>query len=142
MNFVMKRGTLKGHTSPALTAIPQLAQASAVRRGGINLWFFLFVTFAAGGAALWVFLWIKKARPAAGIFGYAGLAAVGSVAGNFFTLKALARLPETIVFPVSNAGPIIAAVLLSLFYFRERIKPLAYLGISAGIAGIALLTRP
>lgn len=125
-----------------LTAIPQIAQAAAARRGGINLWFFLFVTFGAGAAALWIFLGIKKARPARGLFGYAGLAAVGSVAGNFFTLKALARLPETVVFPVSNAGPIIAAVLLALLYFREKIRPLGYLGIAAGIAGIVLLALP
>lgn len=126
----------------ALTAIPQLAQAAAVRRGEVNLWFFLFATFASGAAALWVFLWAKKARPAAGAFGFAGLAAVGSVAGNFFTLKALSRLPETAVFPVSNAGPIIAAVLLGLLYFKERIRPLAWLGIAAGLAGIVLLARP
>ncbi len=124
-----------------LTAVPQLAQAAAVRQGEINLWFFLFATFASGGAALWIFLAAAKTRPSAGAFGYAGLAAVGSVAGNFFTLKALSRLPETAVFPVANAGPIIAAVLLGLLYFKERIRPLAWLGIAAGIAGIVLLAR-
>lgn len=125
-----------------LTGIPQIAQAAAARLGAINLWFFLFVTFAAGAAALWIFLVAKKAKPARGLFGYAGLAAVGSVAGNFFTLRALAKLPETVVFPVANAGPIIAAVLLSLLYFREKIKPLGYLGIAAGLAGIVLLALP
>jgi multidrug transporter EmrE-like cation transporter len=34
---------------------------------------------------------------------------------------------------------VIAAVLLSLLYFREKIKPLGYLGIMAGLAGIVLL---
>jgi len=55
-------------------------------------------------------------------------------------LRALAKLPEPVVFPVSMAGPILAAVLLSVFYFRERIKPLGYLGIAAGLAGVLFLT--
>lgn len=122
-----------------LTGIPQLAQAAAVRLGSINLWFFLFLTFSAGAVALWAFLLVKKAKTRRGLFGYGTLAAVGSVAGNFFLLRALARLPEPVVFPVSMAGPIVAAVLLSVFYFRERIKPLGYLGIAAGLAGIVFL---
>jgi len=122
-----------------LTAIPQISQAAAARLGAINLWFFLFLTFFAGAAALWLFLLIKKTKTARGLLTYGALAAVGSVAGNFFTLRALAKLPEPVVFPVSLAGPVIAAVLLSLLYFREKIKPLGYLGILAGLAGIILL---
>lgn len=122
-----------------LTGIPQLSQAAAARLGAINLWFFLFLTFFAGTVALWLFLLIKGTKPARGLFGYGALAAVGSVAGNFFTLRALAKLPEPVVFPVSMAGPILAAVLLSVFYFREKIKPLGYLGIAAGLAGILFL---
>jgi drug/metabolite transporter (DMT)-like permease len=122
-----------------LTGIPQISQAAAARLGAINLWFFLFLTFLAGALALWIFLLAKKAGPKRGVFGYGALAAVGSVVGNFFTLRALAKLPEPVVFPVSLAGPVIAAVLLSLLYFRERIKPLGYLGILAGLAGIVFL---
>jgi drug/metabolite transporter (DMT)-like permease len=122
-----------------LTGIPQVAQAAAARLGAINLWFFLFLTFFAGATALWLFLLAKGTKPGRGVLGYGALAAVGSVAGNFFTLRALAKLPETVVFPVSLAGPVIAAVLLSIFYFREKIKPLAYLGILAGLGGIVLM---
>jgi drug/metabolite transporter (DMT)-like permease len=122
-----------------LTGIPQLAQAAAARLGDINLWFFLFVTFSAGAVALGLVLRIKRVKARRGLFGYTTLAAVGSVAGNFFILRALAKLPEPVVFPVSTAGPILAAVLLSVFFFRERIKPLGYLGIAIGLAGIVLL---
>ena len=122
-----------------LTGIPQLAQAAAARLGAINLWFFLFLTFTAGAVALWLFLLVKGEKPARGLFRYGALAAVGSVAGNFFILRALAKLREPVVFPVSTAGPILAAVLLSVFYFREKIKPLGYLGIAVGLAGIVLL---
>ena len=126
-------------TAFVLTGIPQLAQAAAARLGAINLWFFLFLTFSAGAAALWLFLLLKGVKPVRGLFGYGALAAVGSVAGNFFTLRALAELREPVVFPVSTAGPILAAVLLSVFYFREKIKPLGYLGILAGLGGIVLM---
>lgn len=122
-----------------LTSIPQISQAAAARLGAINLWFFLFLTFLAGAVALWLFLGIKGEKPARGLFLYGTLAAVGSVAGNFFTLRALAKLPEPVVFPVSLAGPVIAAVLISLLYFRERIRPLGYLGILAGLTGIVFL---
>jgi drug/metabolite transporter (DMT)-like permease len=122
-----------------LTAIPQIAQAAAARLGAVNFWFFLFVTFSAGALALWAFLLAKRTKPAAGLFKYGTLAAFGSVAGNLFTLRALVRLPEPVVFPVSTAAPILAAVLLAVFYFREKIKPLGYVGILAGLAGIIFL---
>ncbi len=122
-----------------LTGIPQLAQAAAARLGEINLWFFLFLTFLAGAVALWTVVLARKMKTRRGLFGFGTLAAAGSVAGNFFTLKALAKLPEPIVFPVSMAGPILAAVLLSVFYFREKIRPLGYLGILAGLGGIVLM---
>jgi drug/metabolite transporter (DMT)-like permease len=122
-----------------LTGIPQVSQAAAARLGAINFWFFLFVTFLAGALALWLFLLVKRAKPAPGLFRYGTLAALGSVAGNLFTLRALVKLPEPVVFPVSTAGPILAAVLLAVFYFREKIKPLGYLGILAGLAGIISL---
>ncbi|MCK7518508.1 MAG: DMT family transporter [Ignavibacteriales bacterium] len=124
-----------------LTGIPQVSQAAAARLGAINLWFYLFLTFSAGAAALWLFILLKGTMPGRGVLSYGALAAVGSVAGNFFTLKALGKLPEPVVFPVSLAGPVIAAVLLSLLYFKERIEPLGYLGILAGLAGI-VASRP
>lgn len=126
-------------TAFILTGIPQIAQAAAARLGAINFWYFLFLTFLSGSGALWLFLLAKGTKPGLGVHVYGALAAVGSVAGNFFTLRALVKLPETVVFPVSLAGPVIAAVLLSLLYFKERIKPLGYLGILAGLAGIVLL---
>jgi drug/metabolite transporter (DMT)-like permease len=122
-----------------LTGIPQLSQAAAARLGQIDLWFFLFLTFSAGALALWLVLLARKMKTRRGLFGYGTLAAVGSVAGNFFLLRALGRLPEPVVFPVSMAGPILAAVAISVFYFREKIRPLGYLGIAAGLAGILFL---
>jgi len=122
-----------------LTGIPQIAQAAAARLGAINLWYFLFLTFLSGSVALWTFLYIKRMAPRRGVLVYGGLAGLASVAGNMFTLQALGKLPEPVVFPVSLAGPVIGAVLLSVLFFREKTKPLGYLGILLGLGGIILL---
>jgi len=123
-----------------LTGIPQISQAAAVRLAEINLWAYLFVTFLAGALVFIIYLLVKKVRLPGKALSFGGLAAAGSVAGNFFTLKALTGLPEPVVFPVIQAGPIIAAVILSLAYFKEKIKPAAYFGIILCLAGIILLT--
>ena len=122
-----------------LTGIPQIAQAAAARLGAINLWYFLFLTFLSGSVALWSFLYAKRMAPRGRVFVYGGLAGLASVAGNMFTLQALGRLAEPVVFPVSLAGPVIGAVLLSVLFFREKTKPLGYLGILLGLGGIVLL---
>jgi drug/metabolite transporter (DMT)-like permease len=122
-----------------LTGIPQIAQAAAARLGAVNLWYFLFLTFLAGSIALWSFLYVRRIAPRGRVFVYGGLAGLASVAGNMFTLHALGRLPEPVVFPVSLAGPVIGAVLISALLFKERTRPLGYLGILLGLGGIVLL---
>jgi len=123
-----------------LTGIPQISQAAAVRLAEINLWSYLFITFLAGALVFLIYLFVKKVRLPRQALSFGALAAAGSVAGNFFTMRALSGLPEPVVFPVIQAGPIIAAVILSLAYFKEKIKPAAYFGIILGLAGIVLLT--
>jgi len=122
-----------------LAGIPQLSQAAAVRLSALNLWFYLFLTFLFGALAFMIFFAAKKIRLDGNVFSFGALAAAGSVAGNFFTLKALTKLPETIVFPVVLSAPVVAAVLLSLLFFREKIRLTGYLGIVIGLAGIVLL---
>lgn len=123
-----------------LTGIPQISQAAAVRLTALNIWFYLLLTFFSGAVVFMVYFFLKKVRIPRQVFSFGSLAAAGSVAGNFFTMKALTRLSEPVVFPVIQAGPIIAAVLLSLYLFKEKIRPLAYLGMVLGLSGILLLT--
>lgn len=123
-----------------LTGIPQVSQAAAVRLSALNIWSYLLLTFFSGAVVFVVYFLLKGIRIPRQVFSFGSLAAAGSVAGNFFTMKALTRLSEPVVFPVIQAGPIIAAVLISLYLFKEKIRPLAYLGIALGLSGILLLT--
>ncbi len=123
-----------------LNGVPQVAQAAAARLNRINLWYFLFLTFLSGALVFGIFHLVKGIKPGRAVFSFGALAAAGSVAGNLFILKSLARLPEAVVFPVALAGPVIGAVLLSIFFFREKIRPLGYLGMIIGLTGIILLT--
>jgi drug/metabolite transporter (DMT)-like permease len=123
-----------------LNGVPQVAQAAAARLGRINLWYFLFLTFLSGAVVFGLFYLVRGVKPHRAVFSFGALAAAGSVAGNLFILKSLATLPEAVVFPVALAGPVIGAVLLSILFFREKIRPLGYLGMIVGLAGIILLT--
>lgn len=123
-----------------LNGVPQVAQAAAARLNQINLWYFLFLTFFSGALVFGIFYLIKGIKLARAVFSFGALAAAGSVAGNLFILKSLASLPESVVFPIALAGPVIGAVLLSILFFREKIRPLGYLGMIVGLAGIILLT--
>jgi len=123
-----------------LTGIPQVSQAAAARLAAINFWFYLFLAFLSGTLVFILFFAVRKVKVPKKVLSFGALAAAGSVAGNFFTLKALPRLFEPVVFPVIQAGPIIAAVFISIYFFKERIKPVAYLGIVLGVSGIILLT--
>jgi len=122
-----------------LTGIPQISQAAAVRLGPINIWSYLFLAFFSGAIIFLIFLILKKMPLPRGVFPFGASAAAGSVVGNFFLMKALSRLPEPIVFPINQAAPIMAAIFLSIYYFREKIKPLAYLGFGLCMAGIIFL---
>lgn len=121
-----------------LTGIPQVSQAAAVRLGAVT-WVYLFMTFLAGALAFGLYFFFKKIHLGPGVYYFGGLAGAASVAANYFTMRSLASLPETIVFPMSLAAPLIAAVLLSLLFFKEKIKRLGYLGIAIGLTGIILL---
>jgi multidrug transporter EmrE-like cation transporter len=66
-------------------------------------------------------------------------AAVASYLGVFCTLKSLETLKPQVVFPISLSGPIVLGVILSLFAFRETIRPGGWVGIVCGIAGITIL---
>jgi len=124
-----------------LNGFCQITQAVASRSPEHGYFAFMFF-FYASSAVLIAFVRLLAVRgksiggPAA-VYGAA--AAACSVAGVFFTLKSLALLPGTLVFPVTLCGPAVAAILLSRLFFREFFSGYSYAAILTGIAGLFLL---
>jgi len=103
-----------------------------------NDYLYLFLSYFVGAVIL-VGITLQRGtfNPASLTWGTG--AAVASYIGVFCTLKALEVLNPHVVFPISLTGPIILGILLSLFFFREKITRQGWLGISFGIAGILIL---
>ncbi len=120
-----------------LSGAPRVGQTLASLHS-VDYFLYLFLSYLVGSLVLIGFVGVKRSfNPAALAWGSAG--AVSSYAGVFCTLKALETLKPQVVFPISLSGPIVLGVLLSLFLFRERIRPAGWVGILLGIAGIIVL---
>jgi drug/metabolite transporter (DMT)-like permease len=99
---------------------------------------YLFLSYLAGAIPLLAGTGIKRTFNKASLTFGSG-AAVGSFVAVFCTLKALESLNSSIVFPASLSGPIILGMILSIFFFKEKVKALGYIGIILGLSGIAVL---
>ena len=120
-----------------LSGLPRIGQ-DLVANLKMDKYVYLFLSYLPGSIIFFsVCLKKRSYNRKALIFGSMG--AVASYASVFCTIAALASLKGFIVFPVTLSGPIILGVLLSVFYFKEKIKPLGYFGIFLGISGITLL---
>jgi len=120
-----------------LSGAPRVGQALTSLHG-VDYFLYLFLSYMTGTLVLAAFAGVKRSfNPASIPWGSA--AAVSSYASVFCTLKALDSLQPQVVFPISLSGPIALGVLLSLFMFKERIRPSGWVGILLGIAGIAIL---
>lgn len=105
---------------------------------GESTYLYLFLSYLAGTLAL------LPAYFRAGAYSFKSLpygliAGIGSIAGVFCTISALRLLPSSVVFTITLSGPIILGLLLSLILFKEKIKPLGWLGIMLGLTGIILV---
>jgi uncharacterized membrane protein len=105
----------------------------------INYFVYLFLSYLSGSVALLAFTGIRRAfNPAALPWG--GAAAIASYAGVFCTLKALEHLTPQVVFPISLSAPILLGVVISLYLFKEKIRPAGWLGLLLGASGIVILS--
>jgi drug/metabolite transporter (DMT)-like permease len=124
-----------------LQGIPQIAQATVSRSHKDGLFVpFLFVAYLTGTLlvalpALRERTFVRRAIP------YAAAGGLCGVLGNFCMLKAFKALPVCVVSPIALAAPVMMALVLSHFWFHERITRTGYLGILAGTAGVYLLSR-
>jgi len=124
-----------------LSGVCQVCQASATRLPAeeYDSTFFLLIQYAVGGLLLLPGAIRNREfeRPAV-LFGMA--AAVSSIFGTFFIMRALCRLPESLVFPVCLCAPILISVLLSFAFFKEPVRARGGLGVALGVAGLVLLS--
>jgi len=72
------------------------------------------------------------------IFGF--LAAAGSMTGIFATLKACTYLDKNIVFPVYFSAFNIAGLLLSVFFFKDKVNLKGLIGVALGILGVLVVS--
>ena len=99
---------------------------------------YLFLSYLAGTLVL-LPVYLKNRTYSLKSLPYGLIAALGSIAGVFCTISALRILPSSVVFPITLSGPIILGLVLSLLFFKEKIKPLGWVGIVLGLAGIAVV---
>lgn len=99
---------------------------------------YLFLSYLAGTLVL-VPVYLKTRTYSLKSLPYGFIAALGSIAGVFCTISALRILPSSVVFTITLSGPIILGLILSLLFFKEKIKPLGWTGIVLGLAGIAII---
>jgi uncharacterized membrane protein len=129
----------------ALSGAPRVGQ-TLTSVYGVNLYLYLFLSYAFG-AAVFIFellrktplLLIGKAVGTAALAWGTG-AALASYLGVFCTLKALETLKPQIVFPISLSGPIILGIILSIVLFREQVRFSGWTGVMLGIGGITVLS--
>ena len=99
---------------------------------------YLFLSYLAGTLVL-LPVYFKTKSYSLKSLPYGLIAAIGSIAGVFCTISALRVLPSSIVFTITLSGPIILGLILSLAVFKEKIKPIGWLGIILGLAGIIVI---
>ena len=69
--------------------------------------------------------------------------ALCSLAGQLGMALALSgRLPGFVVFPVATGGGLLLVVVVGVAVFGERMRPLGYLGVTAGVLALLLLAVP
>lgn len=120
-----------------LSGGPRIGQKLvAYNKGSILL--YLFLSYLAGTAAL-LPVYFKTRSYSLKALPYGFIAGIGSIAGVFCTISVLKLLPSSVVFTVTLSGPIILGLLLSLLFFKEKIRSLGWFGIILGIAGIILV---
>ena len=121
-----------------LSAMPRIGQ-NTVSAFKLDKAFYLFLSYAPA-AMVFLVLAIRKGSFDKRALLYGGIGAIGSYASVYSTISAINSLGGVVVFPVTLTGPIILGLILSVVFFKERIKPLGYAGIALGAAGIILLS--
>lgn len=70
---------------------------------------------------------------------YAGFSGVLNAAVNLSMLFLAAQIPAAILYPTVTAGGIVLAFIVSIFFYKERLSLLQYIGYTAGVVAVILL---
>lgn len=81
----------------------------------------------------------KKKSPLPLLVALFVVAGVGIALNNMINLHLSGTVPSAIFFPIVNGGGLILTTLVSVFFFRERLTRIQWLGISLGFVATMLL---
>ncbi len=121
-----------------LSSMPRIGQ-NTVSAFKLDKTVYLFLSYAPA-ALLFLILAIRKGSFDKRALLYGGIGAIGSYVSVFSTISAINKLGGVVVFPITLTGPIILGLILSVAFFKEKIRPLGYAGIAIGATGIILLS--
>ena len=101
----------------------------------------IYFAYLFGVAAIVMFVaWLVKSRRFSGAsLKWGGLLGICNVAANLALLWALDRLPGAVVFPVMQAGIMIAAAGFAALAWRERPGRIGAVGIAVAAAAVVLI---
>ena len=61
---------------------------------------------------------------------------------NYFGLICLATIPNSVYYPVKSAGELVLATAMSVFLFKEKLRPAQYAGVGLGILALIFINIP
>jgi len=105
---------------------------------GDYVWQFLSVLYWSGFLAMLLLSVLREAWPNRREFMTATVMGLCSVVGNCGITMALKTVKGSIAYPVNN-GSLLIVVMAGIFFFKEKIHPVGFLGIIFGISAVLVL---
>lgn len=120
-----------------LTAFLIIAFAFSFLFSAANIAFIKLKSLKRGGAGKAEFF--KKKPSVALLVALFVAAGVGIALNNMINLYLSGEVPSAIFFPIVNGGGLVLTTLASVFFFRERLTGLQWIGIALGFVATLLL---
>ncbi len=100
---------------------------------------FLFYTFAVALLLCIGLVLIRKERPGVRELIFGALIGIPNFFSAKFLLRALGDLPAVVVYPTTNVATILIVTLSGVLLFKERLRRLQWIALSAIVAALILL---
>jgi len=105
---------------------------------GDYVWQFLIVLYWSGFLTMLLLSILREAWPNRREVSTAAVMGLCSVVGNCAITMALKTVKGSIAYPVNN-GSLLIVVLAGIFFFKEKIHPVGFVGIIFGISAVLVL---